>query len=136
MWTVLAASRTLVPKLQGELDVAGDSARFRRAGGQRTFSSSRSVKRCSSSTISCSQDVAGVSARLRRAWWAEDVFVFSVGEEVFFIDSLAVRRVVVPLRALHALRRVVVMTVLNICLIVVRIPSHVFVVSLLSCIII
>ena len=44
-----------VPKLHGELDVAGDSARFRRAGGQRTFASSRSVKRCSSSTLSRSQ---------------------------------------------------------------------------------
>ena len=42
---------------------------------------------------------------------------------------------VVPLRAVHALRRVVDMTVLNLSLIVVRIPSHVFVVSLLSCII-
>ena len=42
-------------KLHGELDVAGDSARLRRAGGRRTFSSSRSVKRCASLTLSRSQ---------------------------------------------------------------------------------
>ena len=46
---------TMFPGLHGELDVAGDSARFRRAGGRRTFLSSLSVKRCSSSTLSRSQ---------------------------------------------------------------------------------
>ena len=50
-----------VPKLHDTLDAAG-------AGGRRAFSSSRSVKRCSSSTLSRSQlDDAGDSARLRRA---------------------------------------------------------------------
>ena len=55
-------------KLHGELDVAGDSVRLRRAGGRRTFSSSLLVKRYSSSTLSRSQlHVAGDSARVRRA---------------------------------------------------------------------
>ena len=56
-----------VPKLHGELDVAGDSARLRRAGGWRTFSSSRSVKRCSSSTLSRSQACCCPSACAARA---------------------------------------------------------------------
>ena len=50
-----------VPKLHDEFSTAG-------AGGRRAFSSSRSVKRCSSSTLSRSQlDDARDSARLRRA---------------------------------------------------------------------
>ena len=44
-----------VPKLHGELDVAG-------AGGRRTFSSSLSVKRCSSSAFSRSQARCRVEA--------------------------------------------------------------------------
>ena len=49
----------------------------------------------------------------------EDGLVFAVDEEVFFIDFLARSgRVDVPLRALHALRWVVVMTVLFLFLIV------------------
>ena len=56
-----------VPKLHGELDVAGDSARLRRAGGRRTFSSSLSVKRCSSSTLSRSQARCCPSACAARA---------------------------------------------------------------------
>ena len=51
----------------GELDVAGDSARLRRAGGRRTFSSSLSVKRCSSSTLSRSQARCCSSACAARA---------------------------------------------------------------------
>ena len=41
-----------VPKMHGELDVAGDPPRVRRGRGRRTLSSSLSVKRCSSSTLS------------------------------------------------------------------------------------
>ena len=44
-----------VPKLHGELDVAGGPPRFRRGCGRTTFSSSLPMKRCSSSTLSRSQ---------------------------------------------------------------------------------
>ena len=41
-----------VPMLHGELDADGDPPRVRRGRGRRTLSSSLSVKRCSSSTLS------------------------------------------------------------------------------------
>ena len=50
-----------VPKLHGKLDAAG-------AGGRRAFSSSRSVKRCSSSTLSRRQ------ARCAEAGGSHDSF--------------------------------------------------------------
>ena len=54
-------------RVHGELDVAGDSACLRRPGGWRTFSSSLSVKRCSSSTLSRSQARCCSSACAARA---------------------------------------------------------------------
>ena len=72
-----------VPKLHDEFSTAG-------AGGRKAFSSSRSVKRCSSSTLSRRQlDDARDSARLRRAGGRRTFFVFFVDEEVLFIDFLA-----------------------------------------------
>ena len=66
-------------KLHGELDVAGDSACLRRAGGWRTIASSLLMKRHSSSRSEL--DVAGDSARLQRA-----------GGRMTFSSSLSVKR--------------------------------------------
>ena len=56
-----------VPKLHGELDAAGYPPRVRRGRGRRTLASSRSVKRCSSSTFSCVQARCRSSACAARA---------------------------------------------------------------------